>query len=663
MPDELTRKGRKMKENLDIQIFVVYHKDSLVFDKIPFIPIQVGASSPISGINVRDNTGDNIADKNPNFCELTAQYWIWKNVTADYVGLVHYRRIPSFSGEWGESFCDFSEATCARLGWNKETISSLLEDHDILMSPKWTVFPPGEPGNIMTPYEFHCVEHRASDIEETMRVIRDVSPDMYDYAYKALCEDNEQCFANVCVMRKDLFDNYCEWLFKILFELEKRIELPEDREQARLFGYLSERLVMVWLLFAKSRFGARIWYSNALPLGDFGEELHPKTIMVKARQSIEDPVLSVIVPVYNVAPYLYKCLNSICNQAFELIEIICVDDGSTDESFNILSRFADIDKRIRVVRCTNGGLGPARNKGLEIARGKYIAFVDSDDWVDRYIWWRSIRKMEAHDLEMLFFEPMEVDDSTGEKSFNNWSRCRFNHKCYKKSFTWRDIGRNPFDTCCYAVNRIIRRDFWGDRKFPNYFAEDAAVHYSLLFSAKRIGAYECPYYFYRQRANSLMSDNKNMERIVDGHMNVIRDVYRDIQAYSFREELMSYYDGYVCQLLCNTYFRWRTDECLMKIRSFLRAPEQSWMCDCNLGRLRFVVQCARWLPESIFVTLFKTVYALHQKKKCVKEVLLKACNIWPLRKFIGGVKCLRENGLCYTVRHIIGKILRRLGLR
>ena len=220
----------------------------------------------------------------------------------------------------------------------------------------------------------------------------------------------------------------------------------------------------------------------------------------------------------------------------------------------------------------------------------------------------------------------------------------------------RDIGRIPFGTCCYACNRIIRRDFWGDRRFPTAYCvgEDAPIHYSLLFSAERIGAYKCPFYFYRQRANSLMSDHKNMVRIFDGHKNLIQDIYRDIQEYPFREELMPYYGVYVFRLLCNTYSRWRTDECLRKIRSFLRAPEQSWMCDGNLARLRFMVQCVRWLPESIFVTLFKAVYALHQKKKYGKEVLLKSCNIWPLRKFIGGVKCLRENGLCYTVRHIIG---------
>ena len=582
-------------ENPNIQIFVVYHKDSFLFDKPPFVPIQVGSGSPISGITIRDNVGDNIADKNSNFCELTAQYWIWKNVTADYVGLVHYRRIPSFSGVHAGSFCDFSEATCVRFGWNTETISSLLENHDILMPPNWAVFPPGEPGNIMTPYEFHCVEHRASDIEEIMRVIRDVSPDMYDYAVKALCETKKECFGNVCVMRKDLFDNYCEWLFRVLFELEKRIELPDDKEQARLFGFLSERLVMVWLLFAKSQFGARIWYSNALPLGDFGEELHPETITAKVRQPIENPVLSVIVPIYNTAPYLYKCLNSICNQAFEQIEIICVDDGSTDDSFDILSRFADVDKRIRIVRCANGGPGLARNKGLDIACGKYITFVDSDDWVDRYIWWRSIRKMEAHDLEMLFFELVEVDDSTGKKRFDNWGRLRFGHKCYRDSFTWRDIGRNPFLTCCYAYNRVIRRDFWGNRRFPTTYCvgEDAPVHYSLLFSAKRIGAYECPFYFYRQRPNSLMSDHKNMVRILDGHINVIRDTYRDLQEYPFRDELMPYYGDYVCRMLCNTYLRWRTNECLMKIRNFLRAPEQSWMLKIGNRRSRHMIMMAK----------------------------------------------------------------------
>lgn len=94
------------------------------------------------------------------------------------------------------------------------------------------------------------------------------------------------------------------------------------------------------------------------------------------------PQISVIIPVFNVEKFLPQCLDSVTGQTFADIEIICIDDGSTDKSPEILSRYADRDPRIRIISRTNGGLSAARNAGLKIARGKYIFFIDSDDWIE-----------------------------------------------------------------------------------------------------------------------------------------------------------------------------------------------------------------------------------------------------------------------------------------
>ena len=93
--------------------------------------------------------------------------------------------------------------------------------------------------------------------------------------------------------------------------------------------------------------------------------------------------VSIIIPVFNAAPYLDKCLSSVTNQRLKNIEIICVDDGSTDRSLEILSKYEKNDARIRIIRQKNSGVSAARNKGILNAKGEYIAFLDADDFVDK----------------------------------------------------------------------------------------------------------------------------------------------------------------------------------------------------------------------------------------------------------------------------------------
>ena len=559
------------KKPKKIKIFTVYHKQLPIINVDPFVPIQVGGAPDIKGIKYRDNKGDSIAHKNANFCELTAHYWIWKNVKADYVGLCHYRRIPSFSGKWGTDFKDFSKGTCDYFGWNRETIEGLLADHNVLMSPCWDVFPPGEPGNLMTPYEFHAYEHRESDIAEVLQVIKDKTPEFVPYAQKALCKDTRQCFANICVMRKDLFDHYSKWLFTVLFELERRITLPESAEQARVFGFLSERLIMVWLAYAREHLEVRPWFANALPVGDFGESIRDEKVMVRPREKVENPILSVVVPVYNVERYLHKCLNSVCNQSEERIEIICINDGSTDSSLQILKDFAAVDKRIRIIDQKNAGLGAARNRGIDEAVGKYIAFVDSDDWVDRYIWMRTIQKAEKFDLQMVLFDPIDVNDETGARYQTDWECTNFPQECYKGAFTWRDIGRDPFATCVYAHNRILRRDFVGNRRFPTgVLYEDNAFHFEMLFTAERIGAFQCGFYFYRIRSNSLMG--RRDKRVLD-HLKAIETLHKTLQMHGVFEEYEADFLEYVAHLLTVTYKMLPTEETFDAIVKWLKNDE------------------------------------------------------------------------------------------
>lgn len=114
-----------------------------------------------------------------------------------------------------------------------------------------------------------------------------------------------------------------------------------------------------------------------------------------------EQLVSVIVPVYNVEKYLEKCLESIINQTYKNLEIICIDDGSPDNSIDILNRFAEKDNRIKVIRQENKGLSGARNTGIKNSKGKYITFVDSDDWIENNMITLLVKKMQGEDLDLV----------------------------------------------------------------------------------------------------------------------------------------------------------------------------------------------------------------------------------------------------------------------
>ena len=154
------------------------------------------------------------------------------------------------------------------------------------------------------------------------------------------------------------------------------------------------------------------------------------------------PKISVIVPVYNVEKFLEKCLKSIIEQTFEDLEIICINDGSTDKSLSILNSYAAKDPRIKILSQTNQGQSCARNAGLEIASGEYIGFVDSDDWIDLDFYEKLYNTAKKYDADIavasikrlrtykwkyhLKIEKEEVTEDINKKFF----LCDVPDKCY-----------------------------------------------------------------------------------------------------------------------------------------------------------------------------------------------------------------------------------------
>lgn len=217
--------------------------------------------------------------------------------------------------------------------------------------------------------------------------------------------------------------------------------------------------------------------------------------------------VSVIIPVYNVEKYLSECLDSLLTQTLEEIEIICVDDGSTDSSPKILDAYAEKDSRIIVIHQKNSGAGAARNRGISYARGEYIGFVDSDDIAFHTMYEELYRKAVSCQADMVITG--DISTATGNKlqfPIENFDKSsRIMELGYFNAVDCPDILKNVF-----LWNRIYKRSFWLENKFiipeGRRFAEDLLICTQTSVLAKKIGYVRGPLYWYRNERDNSMSD-------------------------------------------------------------------------------------------------------------------------------------------------------------
>lgn len=212
--------------------------------------------------------------------------------------------------------------------------------------------------------------------------------------------------------------------------------------------------------------------------------------------------VSVIIPVYNVENYIARCLDSILCQTFKDFEIICVDDGSTDETLEILNAYCLFDKRIKIIKQQNKGVSAARNTGLKAAKGKYISFVDSDDWIAEDMLEKLYKNAQKHTSDFVFCSINSVDIESGNICAYHSEKVSNIIKKYKnKPFSERDLDANEYFNQHVTVwNKLYRRDFLNKNKLKFYeglIFEDYLFFTQIYFKAQRISFEEKPLYFYR----------------------------------------------------------------------------------------------------------------------------------------------------------------------
>lgn len=214
--------------------------------------------------------------------------------------------------------------------------------------------------------------------------------------------------------------------------------------------------------------------------------------------------ISVIVPVYNVEKYLARCVDSVLAQTYENLEVILVNDGSKDTSGAICDAYAARDSRIRVIHKENGGLSSARNAGLDIAGGEYIAFVDSDDWIEAQTYEWMMEQMLRHRVKLVCAGRYDVDGETGQKRVGLCPRKEevlSGEEMVGRIFTWDNCDSS-------ACDKLYSRSLFAQHRFPlGVVCEDVPVIYRVVLEAGRVALCDKPVYNYYQRSGSISRDS------------------------------------------------------------------------------------------------------------------------------------------------------------
>lgn len=223
------------------------------------------------------------------------------------------------------------------------------------------------------------------------------------------------------------------------------------------------------------------------------------------------PEISVVIPVYNVEKYLKQCIDSVVNQTFKDIEIICIDDGSSDSSLDILNEYAKKDDRFKILTQENKGPSYTRNRGIDTARGKYLYFMDSDDYIEPESLEELYDIAETNSTDCIIFKMINFDDETGEKYTTEYYEMEFLSELVGDNvFSHSDIKGEIYLIAVSPQGKFFNLDFIRNIKFPeDVIFEDNVFFLEVLLKAERLYFYDKHLCNRRIRSGSLMTSKKN----------------------------------------------------------------------------------------------------------------------------------------------------------
>ena len=256
-----------------------------------------------------------------------------------------------------------------------------------------------------------------------------------------------------------------------------------------------------------------------------------------------NPLISIVVPVYNVEKYLKKCIQSIINQTYKNLEIILVDDGSNDNSGKICNEFAQKDNRIKVIHKINGGQADARNKALDIMSGEWVSFVDSDDFIDKFhiknLYLQAVRNNS--DICVCGFKIVDENDNIIRNSKVKFSDNLNDNLAFKCS-----LNSKIDPSFC---NKIFKSSLFKNARFvKGIYYEDRELIHRIFYKADRVSFLDSESYFYLERVGSTM--NHINKKKIDDRLTMIASIEDFLKKESILEKYQK--DFAICYLL-NVY--------------------------------------------------------------------------------------------------------------
>lgn len=310
-------------------------------------------------------------------------------------------------------------------------------------------------------------------------------------------------------------------------------------------------------------------------------------------------LISIIIPVYNVEKYISRCLDSIVNQTYKDLQIIIVNDGSTDGGLNIIREYDD--ERIEIINKSNGGLSSARNAGLEVAKGEYVTFIDSDDWVDLTMIEKMISNAVANAADIVCVEEIVTNGDKISVINNKTTKTYTDSDCLTQLLSLRVKS--------YSWGKLYKREIFDNSecRFPvgmNY--EDVATSYKFFSYCKRLVVLSEKLYFYYQRDNSITKTKRLKE------VECILSHISEMQKYPISNNFWGFYK---LKLLYGCY------------AYFLRLPSLEFDKDKyhdvfeEIKSLRRVIKLERTLFYYVFNKDFYKIFLM--RTNLVKIALLK----------------------------------------